>query len=232
MTFATMNKEPDNIEIYDKEMTLEKLSSVVVDSKGINEIFNELLFDYVLRSSSFYNRIVINDEIQLINENGDIISLFFNDKKQVEKMVFSSYSNPVEISLQKDNDTDDVSILKTVKYYGGAEYITKSTFYKDDDSYIQRKLITKYIEKKDDLETSYESVLESKDDKVTLLESVKVKEDENLLSQTAFARTLEPSDYVKIDGIFRIIRPYKGSDDVLRVVSTSRKLFKEMIKNY
>ena len=228
MTFATINNELDKFEIDDKNMTLEKLSKVVVDSDNINSLFNELLFDQVLRNSSFSNRILINNEIQLFNDNGDSIILFFDKNKQIYEMMFKSYDNPIELSLKKENDS--VSILKTVIYPDGEEYITKSVFNKEDDSYIQKRLMKKYIEKKDDLETCYKSIYDLNKDKLTLFESIVVKDDEKALSTTSMLRTIEPSDYVKENGIFHIIRPFKYKNDIISMVSTSRKLVKEMTK--
>ena len=228
MTFATINNELDKFEIDDKNMTLEKLSKVVVDSDNINSLFNELLFDQVLRNSSFSNRILINNEIQLFNDNGDSILLFFDKNKQIYEMMFKSYDNPIELSLKKENDS--VSILKTVIYPDGEEYITKSVFNKEDDSYIQKRLMKKYIEKKDDLETCYKSIYDLNKDKLTLFESIVVKDDEKALSTTSMLRTIEPSDYVKENGIFHIIRPFKYKNDIISMVSTSRKLVKEMTK--
>lgn len=228
MTFATINNELDKFEIDDKNMTLEKLSKVVVDSDNINSLFNELLFDQVLRNSSFSNRILINNEIQLFNDNGDSILLFFDKNKQIYEMMFKSYDNPIELSLKKENDS--VSILKTVIYPDGEEYITKSVFNKEDDSYIQKRLMKKYIEKKDDLETCYKSIYDLNKDKLTLFESIVVKDDEKALSTTSMLRTVEPSDYVKENGIFHIIRPFKYKNDIISMVSTSRKLVKEMTK--
>lgn len=228
MTFATINNELDKFEIDDKNMTLEKLSKVVVDSDNINSLFNELLFDQVLRNSSFSNRILINNEIQLFNDNGDSILLFFDKNKQIYEMMFKSYDNPIELSLKKENDS--VSILKTVIYPDGEEYITKSVFNKEDDSYIQKRLMKKYIEKKDDLETCYKSIYDLNKDKLTLFESIVVKDDEKTLSTTSMLRTIEPSDYVKENGIFHIIRPFKYKNDIISMVSTSRKLVKEMTK--
>lgn len=228
MTFATINNELDKFEIDDKNMTLEKLSKVVVDSDNINSLFNELLFDQVLRNSSFSNRILINNEIQLFNDNGDSILLFFDKNKQIYEMMFKSYDNPIELSLKKENDS--VSILKTVIYPDGEEYITKSVFNKEDDSYIQKRLMKKYIEKKDDLETCYKSIYDLNKDKLTLFESIVVKDDEKALSTTSMLRTIEPSDYVKENGLFHIIRPFKYKNDIISMVSTSRKLVKEMTK--
>lgn len=228
MTFATINNELDKYEIDDKNMTLEKLSKVVVDSDNINSLFNELLFDQVLRNSSFSNRILINNEIQLFNDNGDSILLFFDKNKQIYEMMFKSYDNPIELSLKKENDS--VSILKTVIYPDGEEYITKSVFNKEDDSYIQKRLMKKYIEKKDDLETCYKSIYDLNKDKLTLFESIVVKDDEKALSTTSMLRTIEPSDYVKENGLFHIIRPFKYKNDIISMVSTSRKLVKEMTK--
>lgn len=228
MTFATINNELDKFEIDDKNMTLEKLSKVVVDSDNINSLFNELLFDQVLRNSSFSNRILINNEIQLFNDNGDSIILFFDKNKQIYEMMFKSYDNPIELSLKKENDS--VSILKTVIYPDGEEYITKSVFNKEDDSYIQKRLMKKYIEKKDDLETCYKSIYDLNKDKLTLFESIVVKDDEKALSTTSMLRTIEPSDYVKENGLFHIIRPFKYKNDIISMVSTSRKLVKEMTK--
>ncbi len=228
MTFATINNELDKFEIDDKNMTLEKLSKVVVDSDNINSLFNELLFDQVLRNSSFSNRILINNEIQLFNDNGDSILLFFDKNKQIYEMMFKSYDNPIELSLKKENDS--VSILKTVIYPDGEEYITKSVFNKEDDSYIQKRLMKKYIEKKDDLETCYKSIYDLNKDKLTLFESIVVKDDEKALSTTSMLRTIEPSDYVKENGLFHIIRPFKYKNDIMSMVSTSRKLVKEMTK--
>lgn len=228
MTFATINNELDKFEIDDKNMTLEKLSKVVVDSDNINSLFNELLFDQVLRNSSFSNRILINNEIQLFNDNGDSILLFFDKNKQIYEMMFKSYDNPIELSLKKENDS--VSILKTVIYPDGEEYITKSVFNKEDDSYIQKRLMKKYIEKKEDLETCYKSIYDLNKDKLTLFESIVVKDDEKALSTTSMLRTIEPSDYVKENGLFHIIRPFKYKNDIISMVSTSRKLVKEMTK--
>lgn len=228
MTFATINNELDKYEIDDKNMTLEKLSKVVVDSDNINSLFNELLFDQVLRNSSFSNRILINNEIQLFNDNGDSILLFFDKNKQIYEMMFKSYDNPIELSLKKENDS--VSIIKTVIYPDGEEYITKSVFNKEDDSYIQKRLMKKYIEKKDDLETCYKSIYDLNKDKLTLFESIVVKDDEKALSTTSMLRTIEPSDYVKENGLFHIIRPFKYKNDIISMVSTSRKLVKEMTK--
>lgn len=228
MTFATINNELDKYEIDDKNMTLEKLSKVVVDSDNINSLFNELLFDQVLKNSSFSNRILINNEIQLFNDNGDSILLFFDKNKQIYEMMFKSYDNLIELSLKKENDS--VSILKTVIYPDGEEYITKSVFNKEDDSYIQKRLMKKYIEKKDDLETCYKSIYDLNKDKLTLFESIVVKDDEKALSTTSMLRTIEPSDYVKENGLFHIIRPFKYKNDIISMVSTSRKLVKEMTK--
>ena len=225
MPFTKIIKELDNIEMDNKKNAIKELSKVVVSSNNINDLYGDLLFYQISKGDClFCNRILIDNEIQLFNSNGDLISLFFDSKKQINMIVYKSFDDSVKLSLKKENDS--VKIVRTINYSDNSKYLTKSIFKKENDDYVEKKFVKKYVEVEDELETSYKSTYEFKDDSLSLSESLTVQEKDQVLSTTSMVKKLDSSDYVKEDGVFHIIKPGKSMNDVTRVMSYSKKLVK------
>ena len=210
---------------------LEEMSKIVVDSKGINYRFADLVSDYLSKSDfTVFGDARTDNEIMFVSDSsyyGDCFNFINNSKKQIDMIKYQTSDKRVTISLKEKHNK--VSLIKTINQLDESYRQIKSIYEKDGDSYYQKSFSDKIIMNENDLVTYGSEELEYDKDKDVLTRTyyLVTKDDSKVLSKTSISSIVDKSKYVIENGLFSIINKEK-EERLLKVKELENKLVKKI----
>ena len=193
---------------------MSNISKVVVYADVINSYFGEITSAFLTSSDySIFNCIKFDDEIDYISDNEDIISLTYNNKKQIYMVKFISGNKKFESYIKAKENEIIVSSNETL--IDGTVITKKKLYEKNNGIYYQKYYIEKIDFKEDGLDTVNNTYYVIKDGTIIKNNKIIVSKNNKIISNKETSRELEKKEYQLNNNCFEILYPINGIKKIL-----------------